>query len=117
MTKFLTWLKSLFIHPREESNQMSEPLTDASTGTGTTVQQTETALPATLQQPPAAPAAPAEPAAEQAPQSAVAKAVENVLAGNMVRDFDAAFDFVRDGMEKLGETAKADLITLAKKYL
>ncbi|MEB5973479.1 hypothetical protein MXF20_15475 [Pantoea dispersa] len=93
---------------------MSEPLTDASTGTGTTVQQTETALPVTLQQPPAAPA---EPAAEQAPQSAVAKAVENVLAGNMVRDFDAAFDFVRDGMEKLGETAKADLITLAKKYL
>lgn len=114
MTKFLTWLKSLFIHPREESNQMSEPLTDASTGTGTTVQQTETALPATIQQPSAAPV---EPAAEQAPQSAVAKAVENVLAGNMVRDFDTAFDFVSDGMEKLGETAKADLITLAKKYL
>ncbi len=114
MNKFLTWLKSLFIHPKEESNQMSEPLTDASTNTGTTVQQTETALPATLQQPSATPA---EPAAEQAPQSAVAKAVENVLAGNMVRDFDAAFDFVRDGMVKLGETAKADLISLAKKYL
>lgn len=58
-----------------------------------------------------------EPVTEPVPQTATAKAVVNVLAGNMVRDFDAAFDFVRDGVEKLGETAKADLIYLAKKYL
>lgn len=59
----------------------------------------------------------AEPVTEPVPQSAAAKAAINVLSGNMVRDFDAALDFVRDGVEKLGETAKADLISLAKKYL
>lgn len=29
--KILEWLKSLFIHPKEESTEMSEPLNDAAT--------------------------------------------------------------------------------------
>ena len=29
--KILEWLKSLFIHPKEESTEMSEPLNDAVT--------------------------------------------------------------------------------------
>ncbi|MEB5972661.1 hypothetical protein MXF20_11250 [Pantoea dispersa] len=81
---------------------MSEPLTDASTGTGTTVQQTETALPATLHQPSAAPAEPATPAAE-------------VKEG--VHDFEAALYFVESGVLQLGASAKDELKALAKKYL
>jgi|GEM_PF-1483484 len=103
MTKFLTWLKGLFIHPKEESNQMSEPLTSASTGTGTAVQQTETALPVTTQQVVLAVAAEsATPAAE-------------VKAG--VQDFEAALAFVESGVAQLGAAAKDELKALAKKYL
>jgi len=29
--KIIEWLKSLFIHPKEESTEMSEPLNDAAT--------------------------------------------------------------------------------------
>lgn len=45
MTKFLTWLKSLFIHPKEESNQMSEPLNDATTVQPAAAVTTEAATP------------------------------------------------------------------------
>lgn len=88
MTKFLTWLKSLFIHPKEESNQMSEPLNDA-----TTVQ----------------PVAAAPVTAE-----AVTPAAE-VKAG--VQDFEAALTFVESGVAQLGAAAKDELKALAKKYL
>ena len=101
MTKFLTWLKSLFIHPKEESNQMSEPLNDNSTGT--VVQQTETALPITTQQ--VAPVAVVEP---------VTVALE-AKAG--VQDFEAALAFVESGVAQLGAAAKDELKALAKKYL
>jgi hypothetical protein len=34
-----------------------------------------------------------------------------------VNDFEKALAFVEDGVEKLGEVAKAELVELAKKYL
>lgn len=34
-----------------------------------------------------------------------------------VQDFEAAMNFVIDGVEKLGDAAKDELIALAKKYL
>ncbi|MEN4830038.1 hypothetical protein [Pantoea vagans] len=88
MNKFLTWLKSLFIHPKEESNQMSEPLNDA-----TTVQPVA-AVPVTTEV--------ATPAAE-------------VKAG--VQDFESALAFVESGVAQLGAAAKDELKALAKKYL
>ncbi|MHB9807027.1 hypothetical protein [Pantoea ananatis] len=88
MSKFITWLISLFIHPKEENNQMSEPLNDA------TVVKPVSAAPATNQV--------ITPAAE-------------VKSG--VQDFEVAMNFVVDGVEKLGDAAKDELITLAKKYL
>lgn len=88
MTKFLTWLKSLFIHPKEESNQMSEPLNDT-----TTVQ----------------PVAAAPVAAE------VVTPAAEVKAG--VQDFEAALSFVESGVAQLGAAAKDELKALAKKYL
>ncbi|MDF7627704.1 hypothetical protein PUG46_00305 [Erwiniaceae bacterium L1_55_4] len=88
MTKFLTWLKSLFIHPKEESIQMSEPLNDA-----TTVQ----------------------PVASEPVTSEVITPTAEVKAG--VQDFEAALQFVLDGVEKLGNEAKDELVVLAKKYL
>lgn len=88
MTKFLTWLKSLFIHPKKESNQMSEQLNDA-----TNVQ----------------PVAAAPVIAE------VATPAAEVKAG--VQNFEAALQFVLDGVEKLGNKAKDELVVLAKKYL
>ena len=87
MTKFLTWLKSLFIHPKEESNQMSEPLNDA-----TTVQ----------------------PVAAPVTAEVVTPAAE-VKAG--VQDFEAALAFVESGVAQLGAAAKDELKALAKKYL
>ncbi|HBZ17507.1 MAG TPA: hypothetical protein DEO73_17345 [Pantoea sp.] len=88
MTKFLTWLKSLFIHPKEESNQMSEPLSDA-----TTVQPV---------------------AAEPVTAEVITPATE-VKAG--VQDFEAALAFVESGVAQLGVAAKDELKALAKKYL
>lgn len=34
-----------------------------------------------------------------------------------VQDFEAAMNFVVDGVEKLGDAAKDELVALAKKYL
>ncbi len=88
MTKFLIWLKSLFIHPKEESIQMPEPLNDA-----TTVQPVA-AAPVTVEV--------ITPSAE-------------VKAG--VQDFEAALAFVESGVAQLGSAAKDELKALAKKYL
>lgn len=88
MSKFITWLVSLFIHPKEENNQMSEPLNDA------TVVQPVAAAPATAE---------------------VITPATEVKSG--VQDFEAAMNFVVDGVEKLGDAAKDELIALAKKYL
>ncbi|ERM14382.1 hypothetical protein L585_08650 [Pantoea ananatis BRT175] len=88
MSKFITWLISLFIHPKEENNQMSEPLSDAS------VVQPVSAAPATAE---------------------VITPATEVKSG--VQDFEAAMNFVVDGVEKLGDAAKDELIALAKKYL
>ncbi|WP_394551445.1 hypothetical protein C1N58_12450 [Pantoea sp. SGAir0180] len=88
MSKFITWLISLFIHPKEENNQMSEPLNDA------TVVQSVSAAPATAE---------------------VITPATEVKSG--VQDFEAAMNFVVDGVEKLGDAAKDELIALAKKYL
>lgn len=88
MSKFITWLTSLFIHPKEENNQMSEPLNDA------TVVQPVAAAPATAE---------------------VITPATEVKSG--VQDFEAAMNFVVDGVEKLGDAAKDELIALAKKYL
>lgn len=88
MSKFITWLISLFIHPKEENNQMSEPLNDAS------VVQPVSAAPATAE---------------------VITPATEVKSG--VQDFEAAMNFVVDGVEKLGDAAKDELIALAKKYL
>jgi len=88
MIKFITWLISLFIHPKEENNQMSEPLNDA-----------------TVVQPISVASATAE----------VITPAAKVKSG--VQDFEAAMNFVVDGVEKLGDAAKDELIALAKKYL
>lgn len=88
MSKFIIWLISLFIHPKEENNQMSEPLNDA------TVVQPALAAPATAE---------------------VVTPATEVKSG--VQDFEAAMNFVVDGVEKLGDAAKDELIALAKKYL
>jgi len=88
MRKFITWLISLFIHPKEENNQMSEPLNDA------TVVQSVSAVPATAE---------------------VVTPATEVKDG--VHDFEAALHFVRDGVKKLGDAAEDELIALAKKYL
>lgn len=88
MSKFITWLISLFIHPKEENNQMSEPLNDA------IVAQPVSAAPATAE---------------------VNTPATKVKSG--VQDFEAAMNFVVDGVEKLGDAAKDELIALAKKYL
>lgn len=88
MTKFLTWLKGLFIHSKEESDQMSEPLNDA-----TTVQPV---------------------AAEPATAEVITPTAE-VKAG--VQDFEAALAFVEGGVAQLGAAAKDELKALAKKYL
>ncbi|NIG17452.1 hypothetical protein F3J37_02005 [Pantoea sp. Al-1710] len=88
MTKFLTWLKSLFIHPKEESNQMSEPLNDA-----TTVQ----------------------PVAAEPVTAEVITPTAEVKAG--VQDFEAALAFVESGVATLGASAKDELVAMVKKYL
>ncbi|HAK35602.1 MAG TPA: hypothetical protein DCM44_13900 [Pantoea sp.] len=93
MTKFLTWLKSLFIHPKEESNQMSEPLNDA-----TTVQPVAAAPVTTVTE-----------------GSATATPAAEVKSG--VQDFEAALAFVESGVAQLGAAAKDELKALAKKYL
>lgn len=88
MNKFLTWLKSLFIHPKEENNYMSEPLNNA-----------------TAVQP-----APAAPVTNEASTPDA-----EVKAG--VQDFEAALAFVESGVAQLGAAAKDELKALAKKYL
>jgi len=54
------------------------------------------------------------PAVSTIPATAVAPSAE-VKDG--VQDFEAAMNFVVDGVEKLGDAAKDELVALAKKYL
>lgn len=54
-------------------------------------------------------------AAPVAPAAAEVSPADEVKAG--VHDFEEAFKFVADGVAKLGEGAKDELIALAKKYL
>lgn len=110
--KIIEWLKSLFIHPKEESTEMSEPLNDASTATGTTVQQAETALPTAAQ--PVAPVAQADDVQTKSPAAA---AIDNFLSSKGVNDFEAALAFVESGVAQLGTAAKDELKALAVKYL
>ncbi len=69
----------------------------------------------------AAPAASSAPAPEvAAPEataspSAVSAVSEDV--SDSVKDFTQAFNFVEQGVEKLGAAAKDELIALARKYL
>lgn len=86
--KILEWLKSLFIHPKEESNQMSEPLNDA------TAVQPVAAAPVTAE---------------------VVTPATEVKAG--VQDFEAALAFVESGVAQLGAAAKDELKALAIKYM
>jgi len=86
--KILEWLKSLFIHPKEESTEMSEPLNDA---------------------------AAVQPVAATPVTAEVVTPVAEVKAG--VQDFEAALAFVESGVAQLGSAAKDELKALAKKYL
>lgn len=86
--KILEWLISLFIHPKEESTEMSEPLNDAVT---------------------------AQPVAVAPVAAAGRSPAAEVKAG--VQDFEAALAFVESGVAQLGAAAKDELKALAKKYL
>ena len=88
MQRFINWMKGLFIHPKKESNQMSEPLNDATT---------------------------AQPVAAEPVTAEVITPAAEVKAG--VQDFEAALFFVESGVKQLGTAAKDELKALAKKYL
>ncbi len=109
MTKFLTWLKSLFIHPKKESNQMSEPLNDA-----TTVQPVAAAPVAAEVVTPAVQVAQTDAEQSKSPEAA---AIDRFLSSKGVNDFEAALAFVESGVAQLGAAAKDELKALAKKYL
>ncbi|WP_017346130.1 hypothetical protein [Pantoea sp. A4] len=88
MNRFLTWLKSWFIHTKEESKEMSEPLNDASTAQPVSV--------------------------EPVTAEAITPAAE---AKEGVKDLKAALAFIETGITHLGEAAKDELVALAQKYL
>lgn len=71
--------------------------------------------------PPSAPdaAAPAAPAAIDAPPAAAATQSHDASQAfsEGVKDFGRAFSFVEQGVIKLGDAAKDELIELARKYL
>lgn len=95
MTKFLTWLKSLFIHSSEEKTEMTDQVVDVAPVTQTVATE------------PAAPVA-----------TAVAETITpaaEVKTG--VADFEQALAFVEQGVSRLGSAAKDELVELAKKYL
>ncbi|MDF7658334.1 hypothetical protein PUG81_05080 [Erwiniaceae bacterium L1_54_6] len=96
LQKFLNWLKGLFIHSKEESIKMSEALSDTAVAQQVTTEQAAVVDPAPVV------AASLTPASE---------------AKTGVADFEAALKFVEDGVEKLGDAAKDELVALAKKYL
>lgn len=96
----IQWLISLFIHPKQESNTMSEPLNDAASSeansqpSSTIVQQQFTVT---------------------AADGAIAVPTQEVKTG--VKDFEAALKFVESGVSQLGSAAKDELKALAVKYL
>lgn|GEM_PF-5277237 len=79
------------------------------------------AAPAEVQPAAAAPAAAApkvsddDVAAAPAANAAVSAVQQDITAG--VKDFALAFSFVEQGIVKLGDAAKDELIALARKYL
>lgn len=58
-----------------------------------------------------------EEVAAVAPASTEVVAGTQVAASTSVKDLTAALAFIDDGVKHLGEGAKADLISLAQKYL
>ncbi|MDU5780748.1 MAG: hypothetical protein E6Z83_08050 [Pantoea sp.] len=103
------WLWLITKHQKE--NPVSEPLSDVVSG------QAEAITPASTVDvaPVAVPAA--TPAADSSTQSPGVNAINSFLSSNGVNDFEAAMEFVVDGVEKLGDAAKDELVALAKKYL
>ena len=87
------WLWLITKHQKE--NPVSEPLSDVVSG------QAEAITPAST--------------VDVAPVSTVVTPATEVKDG--VQDFEAAMNFVVDGVEKLGDAAKDELVALAKKYL
>lgn len=101
MQKLLNWLKSLFLHPKEENPDMSEALNTTGTAVASNPVQQETAV--------------ADNTSTAQAALVVADPVAEVKAG--VQDFEAALAFVESGVAQLGEAAKDELKVLAKKYL
>ncbi|MBN7122881.1 hypothetical protein BSU01_14350 [Erwinia billingiae] len=88
MQKLINFLKNLFIHPKEETTQMTDQIVE---------------MPAV-----------AEPVvADSLPVTSTTGA--NAKAG--VADLDAALNFIESGVAQLGAAAKDELKELAKKYL
>jgi len=85
------WLWLITKHQKE--NPVSEPLSDVVSGQSDAI----------------------TPASTSTPVSTVVTPSTEVKDG--VQDFEAAMNFVVDGVEKLGDAAKDELIALAKKYL
>lgn len=101
MKALITWLKGLFLHPKEENTDMSEALNTTGTAESTTQVQAD------------APVADTSTTAQ--PAATVADPVAEAKVG--VQDFEAALAFVENGVAQLGEAAKDELKALAKKYL
>ena len=61
-------------------------------------------------------AAPAAASTAQASAQPAAKTEQDDFSAG-VKDFNAAFDFVQQGIERLGAAARKELFELARKYL
>jgi len=95
--EFVTWLKGLFIHPKEETTSMTDTVVEVPVVNAVTENAADANTPAIVQH-----AAAASPAVE-------------AKAG--VQDFEAALSFVERGVAQLGAAAKDELKALAKMYL
>lgn len=101
MQKLLNWLKSLFLHPKEENTDMSEALNTTGTAVASNPVQQDSAVTGNT--------------TTEQPAVVVADPVSEAKAG--VQDFEAALAFVESGVAQLGDAAKDELKALAKKYL
>ena len=89
----LAWL--LEKHVKEES-KVSEPINDTTSDQTAAVDTTPVVVDTPV---------------------AVVEPTPVTVASEGVQDFEKAFQFVADGVSKLGGAAESDLIALAKKYL
>ena len=119
-----TWIAACFQKLRSLLKEKENVMTDQ-----TVIEPNATPAAENVAQPSTSPlddfanetAAAAAPAAQPAtvapaPASAAASAVQqDITAG--VKDFALAFSFVEQGVVKLGDAAKNELIALARKYL